>query len=84
MKDYTQWRSIFRVDRWTHVPVRDEWLHPNHIFGLRNPLSNEVKEWLDKNVKAHYAFLEDEVNNVNHVLAFSREYDAAWFMLRWS
>lgn len=84
MKDYTPYKMTFRVNTWTHVPVKDEWLHPNHVFGIRNPLSKEVKDWLDKNVKAHYAFLEDEVNYVNHVLAFSNEYDAAWFLTRWS
>jgi hypothetical protein len=83
MKDYTPYRDTFLVHKWTHIPVRDEWLHPNHVFGLRNPLSQEMKEWLDKNLKGSYAFLEDEDNYVNHVIAFSREYDATFFLLRW-
>ena len=84
MNDYTPYRLTIRVDRWTHVPVKDEWLHPNHVFGIRNPLSKEVKDWLDFNGKGCYAFLEDEDNNVNHVLAFSRESDATFFLLRWT
>lgn len=84
MKDYTRYRMTFRVDKWTHVPVKDEWLHPNHIFGMRLTLSEEVTKWLDKNVKGHYARLEDEEFYVNHVIAFSRECDAAWFLMRWT
>jgi len=84
MKDYTFYRMTVIMDKWTRIPVRDKWCHPNHVFGLRNPLSQEMKEWLDKNVKAHYAILEDEDNFVNHDIAFSSEYDAAFFLLRWS
>ena len=83
MKDYTPVSGIFRVQDWAHVPVQDEWLHPNHVFGLRNPLIQEIKDWLEQNIKAHYAFLSDEDYNVNHVLAFSRDSDAAFFLLRW-
>ena len=84
MKDYTPYRHTFLVHQWTHVPVRDEWLHPNHVFGIHKPMLKEVREWLDNHKGGCYAILEDEDTFTDVAIAFSNERDAAFFLLRWS
>lgn len=84
MKDYSLYRLTFRVDQWTHVHARDEWLHPHHVFGMRFTLKKEVSEWLDNHNGSYYALLEDEVHYTDHIIAFSKEADAVAFLLRWT
>ena len=79
-KDCHRDQHCFLVDKWTHVAVKDKWLHPLHVFGMQNPLKDEIRYWLDENVKGLYIFVDE----TQLVLAFSRDNDASWFMLRWS
>lgn len=83
MKDYTRYRLIFKVADWIHVAVHDSWLHDKHVFGLNNPLNDEIKQWLETHVQGHYAVLEDD-ESAEYTLAFSRDYDAVWFSLQWA
>ena len=84
MNDYTRYSHYFRTQDWTHIPLRDEWQDPRHIFGGRPYLRHDIKEWLDKTPGGSYALLEDEEHFVNHVIAFSRPKGASCFLLRWS
>ena len=84
MNDYTRYSLIFKTNTWTHVPVRDEWQDPRHIFGGRCYLRREIQTWLEITPGSAFAILDDEDYYVNHVIAFSRPRDATMFMLRWS
>lgn len=88
MNDYTPYRDTFRVRDWTLVRIREEWLHPNHIFGLRNPIRREITQWLDSHNGGCYAILDDLDEFIENTLAFhiafSREIDATAFLLRWT
>lgn len=84
MNDYTPYRMTFHVDKWTHIPLRDEWQDPRHIFGGRAYLKREIVAWLAETPGDTYAVLDDEEHFVNHVIAFSQPRDASMFLLRWS
>lgn len=83
MNDYTPYQLTIKMDKWTKVPVRDEWLDPNHIFGIKGAIFREIKHWLDNHKGGCYALIEDD-DFMDCTIAFSRESDAAMFLLRWS
>lgn len=82
MNDYTRYTSTIKTDTWTRIPVREEWMHPNHIFGIHKPILKEIHNWLDNYKGDCYAIIEEEFTDV--AIAFSNERDAAFFLLRWS
>lgn len=87
MRDYTLLRNVSNVGDWTHIPAHEEWLHPNHVFGLRNPLRKEVKEWLDKSIEGCYIILDDielPLDGIEYHISFNRSSDAVMFLMRWA
>lgn len=84
MNDYTPYRMTFSVHEWTHIPVRDEWQDPRHIFGERCFLRRDIKQWLVESTGGPYAILDQGKHILDHVIAFSQPQDASMFVLKWS
>lgn len=83
MNDYTPYQLTIKMDKWTKVPVKDEWLDPRRVFGIKYAIYKEIRNWLNNHDGGSYAIIEDD-DMTDVIISFSRNEDATVFLLRWA